>query len=72
MITLEQAKQLKPGAVLLHRRFTNSDGTPQRWRVNGAPKTWKRDPSRVRIPVKRGLWQYDYVDETVLSDFDLQ
>jgi hypothetical protein len=51
MITLEQAKNLKYGQVLYHCTNRNADGTPQRWRVNGKPQTWKRSPEIVRKPV---------------------
>lgn len=57
-ITLKQAKQLQHGDILYHRSITNSDGTPQRWRVNGMPKIWKRDPKRIKVPLKYGLYAY--------------
>jgi hypothetical protein len=66
-ITLDQAKSLTPGKVLYHATLKNCDGTPQRWRVNGQPKTWKKNPSRVSVPVKRGLNQYDYLTENDLD-----
>lgn len=68
MLTLEQAKQLKPGMILYHTKNRNADGTPQRWRVNGKPQVWKRSPERVRVPVKYGLYRYDNVTE---ADLDL-
>jgi len=34
--------------------------------VNGQPKTWKRSPDRVKVPVKHGLRSYDYVTEKEL------
>ena len=37
--------------------------TPERWRVNGALKLWKRSPERFRLPVKHGLYAYAYIDE---------
>ena len=40
MLTLEQAKALKYGDVLI-------DGAGKKWRVNGKVKTWKRDENRV-------------------------
>lgn len=40
------------------------------WRVNGKVKTWKRDPSRVHIPVKHGLYNYGYVTEKDLPFID--
>lgn len=66
MITLEQAKQLQVGTVLHHCSNKNADGTPQRWKVNGRPKTWKTKPHRVRVPVKHGLYAYD-----TLTEYDL-
>ena len=66
-LTIEQAKSLKPGDMLYHRVNHNSDGTCQRWRVNGQVKTWKRDASRVQIPVKHGMYAFDYVTEAYLD-----
>ena len=66
MITLEQAKQLRYRQTLYHAINRNSDGTPQRWRVNGMVKTWKRNPNRVQIPLKYGLYGYDYLTENDL------
>jgi len=66
-MTLSQAKQLKPGTVLYHRHNRNADGTPQRWKVNGKPKTWKRSPERVQVPIKHGLYAYDYLTENDLE-----
>jgi len=71
MITLEQAKNLKPGDILHQVDAQNADGTPRRWRVNGQPKVWKRSPERVRVPVKRGLYSYDYVTEADLDKLSL-
>ena len=58
MITLEEAKALDYRATLVDKR----DGA--RWRVNGKVQTWKRDPSRIRVPLKHGLYQYGYLYET--------
>jgi hypothetical protein len=67
MITLAQAKALKIGDILYHTINKNADGTPQRWRVNGQVKTWKRNPEKVIIPVKYGLYNYDYITEDYLE-----
>ena len=67
MITLEQAKALKHGEILYHVSNRNSDGTAQRWRVNGKVQTWKRSPERVRIPVKHGLYAHDAITESELA-----
>jgi len=68
MITLNQAKQLKRGDILYHVINRNSDGTPQRWRVNGMVKTWKRTPNKIQVPLKHGLYDYDYLTQ---DDLDL-
>jgi len=68
MITLQQAKDLKHGDTLHHTVNKNADGTPQRWRVNGMVKRWKRNPDRIQVPLKHGLYRYDYLTE---NDLDL-
>ena len=68
MITLQQAKDLKHGDILHHTVNKNADGTPQRWRVNGMVKRWKRNPDRIQVPLKHGLYRYDYLTE---NDLDL-
>ena len=70
-ITIEQAKNLKHGEILHHVKNKNADGTPQRWRVSGKPKTWKRDLNRVKVPIKYGLYRNDYITEDVLDLVDL-
>jgi hypothetical protein len=68
MITLEDAKNLKYGQILYHTKNKNADGTPQRWRVSGKAKLWKRSPEKVKVPVKNGLYRNDYITE---NDLDL-
>ena len=63
MITLEQAKSLKPGDILYHVKNKNADGSAQRWKVNGIPKTWKTRPLEVRVPLKHGMYTFDYITE---------
>ena len=60
-LTLEEAKQLKPGDIL-------HDERGKRWKVNGQVKRWKRSPDRIRVPLKHGLYAYDAITET---DFPL-
>ena len=66
MITLEQAKSLHYRQTLYHMSNRNADGSPQRWRVNGAVKTWKTRPTEVRVPIKYGLRDCDYLTEREL------
>ena len=60
MITIEEAKALPYRASLIDSR----DGA--RWFVSGSVKTWKRDASRIRVPLKHGLYTYGAL---VTSDF---
>lgn len=55
MVTKQEILSLRYGDYLHHVREKNADGTPARVRVNGAPKTWKRDPERWELPVKYGI-----------------
>jgi hypothetical protein len=67
MITLERAKKLTHGEILHHTVQRNADGTPQRWRVNGKVKRWKRSPDRIQVPLKHGLYAYGYLTENDLT-----
>lgn len=51
-----------------HRIKRNADGSPQRWRVSGAMKLWRRDGNRMRLPVKHGLYNSDAI--TSLEQFN--
>lgn len=70
MITLEQAKALKPGEFV-HVEELNADGTPQRYKVTGKVKLWKRSPERVHVPVKRGMKEYAEINENNLDQVSL-
>ena len=61
MITKEQAIHLDLGQTLYHATYKNANGSPLRWRVNGQTKTWKTRPDEFRVPIKHGLWDYDYL-----------
>jgi len=60
-LTLKQAKQLQVGDILYHTINRNADGTAQRWKVNGKITLWKTRPNEIKIPVKHGLYHFDYV-----------
>jgi len=67
MLSLAEAKKLTYGTVLL----VEAAGKGERWKVNGMPKTWKRSPERVRVPIKHGLYAYGYLTEDNLFLFTL-
>jgi hypothetical protein len=71
-ITLQEAKRLLLNTTLYHLEHKNADGTPQRWRVTGKPKVWKKSPERVRVPIKFGLYHSGYLNESILSHFSLK
>jgi hypothetical protein len=71
-ITLAQAKKLKNGQVVYTPGFYNADGTAQRWKVSGMPKTWVKSPGRVQVPIKHGMYEHWYIDETNLHGFTLK
>jgi len=71
MLKLEEAKKLSYGEVLYCKYSRNADGSPERWRVNGKVKLWKRNPNRIQIPLKHGLYDYGYLTERDLNAFSL-
>lgn len=72
MITLAQAKQLKPGTIIYHTIYKNADGTKQRYKVNGIPQVWKTRPFEVRVPLKHGLYHYCQLWHYDLNEFTLE
>ena len=70
-ITLQEAKELQHGVTVHHVSATNADGTPQRFRVSGKPKTWKTRPNEVKVPVKRGMYENGYLTQDNISEFSL-
>jgi hypothetical protein len=71
-LTLNNLKELKHGQTVYTPGYYNADGSAQRWRVSGAPKTWARTPGRVKVPIKHGLYEHWYIDETNLHYFTLK
>ena len=75
MITLEQAKNLKPGDYIYCKN--SKTGKPMRYKVNGIPQVWKRSPERVRVPLKHGLYVYEqlteqYLDKVFMSESEVK
>lgn len=72
-IQLHEAKMLAPYRSEIHETgIFLSGGTCRIWRVNGAIQTWKRDSSRVKVPIKTGFrGPYSYVTETNLDRWHL-
>jgi hypothetical protein len=64
-MNVTEAKELKTGQMIYHTTKKNVDGSPMRARVTSI-KTWKRDPARVEVRVKRGLYDYACFDQNEL------
>ena len=65
MITIDdiRAGRVKKHRVLYSGADTNSDGTPQRWKVTSI-KMWKTRPDEFVVRVHRGLHQWDQITDT--------
>ena len=64
-MTIHEAKRLKPGDYVYHNTKKNADGSPMRAKVLSV-KVWKRNPERVLVSVKRGLYEYAKFDENLV------
>jgi hypothetical protein len=69
-MNLQTAKTLKQGQMIYHATKKNVDGTPMRARVTSI-KTWKREPEKIIVSVKHGLYDYakfteDELDQLIL------
>jgi len=42
-----------------HPHFIDNKGKLRTLKVNGQVKRWKRDPFRLEVPVKYGMYEYD-------------
>jgi len=54
-MTREEAKALSYGDHVL---FLDRNNHWINVKVNGKPRTWKRDPLRVEVPLKYGMYEY--------------
>ncbi|MFX0183345.1 MAG: hypothetical protein ACFE95_09725 [Candidatus Hodarchaeota archaeon] len=69
-MVLKQAKSLVKGQWIYDSTLS-VNGTPARFKVYGKIKLWKRDPTKIRVPLKRGLREHDYLTENNLNHFFL-
>lgn len=58
---LRDAFKLNPGDTLEHKKLKNTDGSRLRLRVTGKVKRWKRDKTRIAVPLKYGLYKFGYL-----------
>ena len=67
-ITIEQAKELKYGQLVHFYRKGKCDN----WKVTGKVKLWKRNPNRIEIPVKHGLYSHGKLNQFNLFNVHLE
>ena len=66
MIRLDDAKKLIPGQTLFCVKFKNPQGRPVPCVVNEKVRTWKKDPSKLKIPIQLGNRDCDCFTENDL------
>lgn len=44
---------------------------PIKWRASGKCKTWKTRPEEFKLPIKHGLYDYSYIDNTNCHLFEV-
>ena len=71
-LTREIAGKLNTGTILYHDTLKNKDGTPFHCRVNGIVGTWKRNPDKFKIPVKRGLYEFGYIENDTANRWSIK
>jgi hypothetical protein len=54
-LTREEILALHNGS---HVQCVGKDGRVADVKINGAVRTWKRDPDRVEVPCKYGMYEY--------------
>ena len=42
--------------------------TQEIWRRNGKTKLWKTRPTAYKVPVKHGLYRYDYITQEIAHE----
>ena len=62
-ITFEEAKALVNHCYILDR-----NGNYRQVKINGKVKTWRRDPNRIEIPCKYGMYEYFTLTERDYTD----
>jgi hypothetical protein len=53
-MNFNEAKALDGG----HVQFIGRQGDLRRAKVNGRVRLWKRDPMRIEVPIKYGMYEY--------------
>lgn len=59
-MTIDEIRALRPDQRV---KFLAHDGTMRELKINGRIRTWKRDPDRIEVPVKYGMYEYATFDQ---------
>ena len=70
-MNIQDAINARHGQIFHHAKAKNADGSALRVRVNGKCKTWKTRPGEFSIPVKYGLYDYDYINERNCQNWEV-
>lgn len=70
-----QRREVRRGFIvwLINRtaKYFTDKTTGKVWRRNGKTKTWKRSSERFQVPVKSGLYEYGYINEQNINQYNL-
>lgn len=58
-------------STFYHVSLLDSRKQPLKCRRNGQTKTWKTRPNEFKIPVKYGLYEYGYIDESNCNEWTI-
>ena len=58
VLTVQQVREMAGIFQPSHLWFVSIRGDARQCKVNGAIRTWKRDPNRVEVPMKYGFYEY--------------
>lgn len=68
-MTFAEAKALSVGQIIYSTTSGNRKGEPHRAKITSI-KTWKRDPSRIQIKAKHGLYTHLTILEVHLDGWE--
>lgn len=71
-MTLNEAKRLRYHQTVWIKGHYDADGSPSKARVTGKVQTWKTRPNEVRVPIKRGMYDYGEITHRNLDRFTLK
>jgi hypothetical protein len=71
-MNMAQALRVSEFHTMCHRSVGPRGGIKESsviWRRNGQTKLWKTRPTEFRIPVKFGMYSFDYITQSEVAKF---